>query len=153
MIKKGEIDVEPSLIHVSVDAVVREYDFKSFQLIRTKNEIIYKQNGYRMIIKPWLHSIYGQLDFLLSCKDKEEELSEEEKKNLEDLLSASAIILQLPTIAFTEDQFMFETATNTIKYMNRLAEKSMELKEEDEEANEQFKEAVLAAEDAKNSVK
>ena len=153
---KGQLSVEPAIVFVSADSVVKEYDFEHFKLIRTKNEIIYKSNGYKLIVKPWLSSLYGQLDMLLNYKEKESVLTEEEKLLYTDLFNASMLILQIPLVAFTDDEFMFEMATSYIKYLNAMAEKSVELKEEtseDAEKNKKFDEAVILAEKFKEESK
>lgn len=149
---KGQLGVDPAIVFVSANSVIKEYDFEHFKLIRTKNEIIYKSNGYKIIIKPWLKTLYGQLDALLNYRDKFDTLTEEEKKIYEDLFNVSMIILQIPLLAFTDDSFTFELATSYIKHLNGLAEKELELKEETAEdirKNHEFEEAAILAEKLK----
>ena len=150
---KAEMGVEPTLLFVPMSYVEKEYDFNSFKLIRTKNEIIYSSNGYRLVIKPWVKTLYGQLDFLLRYKDKYDNLTEEEKKTYDDIFNCSIIILQIPLLAFSDDSFSFELGTMYLKHINELAEKSTAtLKEEDEEKNEEFRQAETLAEEVSKSV-
>lgn len=146
---KGQLSIEPEIISVSVDSILKEYEFEHFRLIRTKNEIIYNSNGYKIIVKPWVSSLYGHLDALLNYKDKLDTLKEKEKTIYEDLFNASMIILQIPLLAFTDDNFMFDLAMLYIKHLNGLAEESLKLKEETQEdisKNKEFKDASILSE-------
>lgn len=159
---KGQIDIEPTLIHIPVDSIERdesgdklEFDFGHFKITRTKKGIVLSFNGYKIIVSPWINSLYGQLDMFLRYKKEYEGLSEEEKSNYDCLLNATMTIMMFPMTCFSDDNFWIDAATEITRRQNDLFEKLLKspLPDEDDTANENFRSEVLFAESLKSDLK
>ena len=125
--------------------VVKIYDFKFFRVIRTKKEFVYHQNGYYLIVKPWMQTLYGQLDAVCAYED---EVKDEDKMEMYDSFKNTTLaVLGMPTMAFSDPDFFFDIAIRYMTFLNKKVEESLsEVQDEDESANEQFKEETLMAE-------
>lgn len=158
---KGQLDIEPTYIHIPVSDVCKdedgnntEIDFKYFTLIKTKKNIILSVNGYKVIVSPWIKSLYQQLDFLIEYHYRYESLADEEKANYDALLSGTMTILMFPINCFFDDDWI-EVATDLTRKQNDMFEKYLDnpLQEEDDEANEQFRADIELAEQLKKQGK
>ena len=142
---KGQLDIDPTLLHIPMSDVVKIYDFKFFRVIRTKKEFVYHQNGYYLIVKPWMQTLYGQLDAVCAYED---EVKDEDKMEMYDSFKNTTLaVLGMPTMAFSDPDFFFDIAIRYMTFLNKKVEESLsEVQDEDESANEQFKEETLMAE-------
>lgn len=155
---KSQLDIEPTIVHIPVSSIDKKengenkvYDFGHFNWIKTKSEIIVSILGYKQIIKPYTNTLYGQMLYLMTMIDKKDELSEEEVNNLDLLVNATMTILLAPSTCFSKDSYWIDLATYITKLQNDMYEELMEtpLSEEDEEANEKFRQEIEMAEDIK----
>lgn len=151
---KGQLSIEPTLVHIPLVNVIKEYDFEHFKIIKTLNGIVFKMTGYEQIIRPTCLTLYGQLDYLLGLKDRYDTLTLEEKDIYDTLFQATATILMNPAICFTDDDYWIDIVTFITKRQNELFEKllSTPLQPEDAEKDDKFMEEVKDLEDFKESV-
>lgn len=151
---KGQLSIEPTLVHIPLVNVIKEYDFEHFKIIKTLNGIVFKMTGYEQIIRPTCRTLYGQLDYLLGLKDRYDTLTLEEKDIYDTLFQATATILMNPAICFTDDDYWIDIVTFITKRQNELFEKllSTPLQPEDAERDDRFMEEVKDLEDFKESV-
>lgn len=151
---KGQLSIEPTLVHIPLVNVIKEYDFEHFKIIKTLNGIVFKMTGYEQIIRPTCRTLYGQLDYLLGLKDRYDTLTLEEKDIYDTLFQATATILMNPAICFTDDDYWIDIVTFITKRQNELFEKllSTPLQPEDSERDDKFMEEVKDLEDFKESV-
>lgn len=151
---KGQLSIEPTLVHIPLVNVIKEYDFEHFKIIKTLNGIVFKMTGYEQIIRPTCRTLYGQLDYLLGLKDRYDTLTLEEKDIYDTLFQATATILMNPAICFTDDDYWFDVVTYITKRQNELFEKLLDtpLEPEDAEKDDKFMEEVKDLEDFKESV-
>lgn len=151
---KGQLSIEPTLVHIPLVNVIKEYDFEHFKIIKTLNGIVFKMTGYEQIIRPTCRTLYGQLDYLLGLKDRYDTLTLEEKDIYDTLFQATATILMNPAICFTDDDYWIDIVTFITKRQNELFEKllSTPLQLEDAEKDDKFMEEVKDLEDFKESV-
>lgn len=151
---KGQLSIEPTLVHIPLVNVIKEYDFEHFKIIKTLNGIVFKMTGYEQIIRPTCRTLYGQLDYLLGLKDRYDTLTLEEKDIYDTLFQATATILMNPAICFTDDDYWIDIVTFITKRQNELFEKllSTPLQPEDAERDDKFMEEVKDLEDFKESV-
>lgn len=153
---KGQSMIEPTEVHVETKDVIKDYDFNSYHFIRCKQCIIFRTGGFKVVVTPFMKSLYGHLTVLLDYKDKYETLNEEEVKVYDMLLSMAVTVLELPLITFNSDEFMTDVCTYIVQKENELFDKLLNepLREETEtdyEANAKFEEDVKFAEELKNS--
>lgn len=147
-------EVEPAEVYVPLSDVEKEYAFGSFSIVRTKKEIIYKSNGYRVIVKPWVNRLYQILSFLCDCKDKGESISVDDKMMYEVLLPIAVTFLSLPLNGFSEDEYTANVYKTIVSEMNSMCERLLNkpLQEDDEVANNEFKERIEMLESLKKEV-
>lgn len=105
---KSQLDIEPTEVHVETKDVIKEYYFGAYRFTRTKNEIIFSTNGFKVIIKPWVASLYNVISYMLDLKDNESNITEEEKHVIEVLPTRLASILFFPTTVFLDDKYMMD---------------------------------------------
>lgn len=119
---KEQLDVEPTEIYVPTKDVIKEYVFGNYRLIRTKNEIIFSANGYKVIVKPWQFTLYGNMNYMLDLEDRKGELEEEEKGILKTLENILPFMLFFPAMAFIKANF----TADVYKYIIERSAKMME---------------------------
>lgn len=158
---KAQLDIEPTYIHIPTKSVMKdeagndiEYNFGHFTLIKTKTCIIVGMNGYKILVFPWIYTLYCHLDALIIFKSQYEGFSEQEKSNYDALLNATMVILLNPTTCFSEDDYWIQQATYLTKMQNELYTRLLKtpLQEEDVVANEQFRQEVEMMEDLKSEL-
>lgn len=151
---KGQLSIEPTLIHIPINRIIKEYDFEHFKIITSLDGIIFQMAGYTQVVRPLYRSLYGHLDFLLGLKDKYDTLSTEEKDMYDTFLQATATIMMQPSICFTDDDYWRDVVTYIARRQNELFEKLLEapLQPEDAEKDDKFMEEVSSLEELKESV-
>lgn len=146
---KGQLGIEPTLYHVEVNDIIREKDFESYKIIQTKNEAIFKTyGGYSVIVNPRMNVLYGFLNEVLNLEDNKEELSGEHKANLDGINQILQFIMLIPTYAFSSDDYMFKFASFAKDILQESLEEAInaELPNDDEQANQEYKESIEFAE-------
>lgn len=151
---KEQLCVEPTLIHVPCSEIQKELDFESFKLYETKSGIIVSANGFRMYIRPWLHSLYEHLKSLIELKENYDFLNEQEKENYDLLFSGTFSIILNPLICFTDDEYWIDLTTYITKKQVELFQSKLDapLQEETPIEDEEFRKNILAAERFKQDV-
>lgn len=151
---KGQLSIEPTLVHIPLDNVIAEYDFEHFKIIKTLNGYVFKMTGYEQIIRPTCRTLYGQIDFLMETKDKYDTLSLKQKDMYDTFFQATTTILMNPAICFTDDDYWFDVVTYITKRQNELFEKLLDtpFQPEDAERDDKFMEEVAELEDFKDAI-
>lgn len=138
---KGQIDVEPTRIHIPEKGVVKEYDNDSLRFVRCRGCIIFQEKGgYSVIVQPRMTALFEHLSVLLDMKDRYERLSDEEKKSYDMMYSATVYLLEIPMFAASDDEMFFGIASDVIKRLNDFTDKQLdkELQEETPKENAEF---------------
>lgn len=150
---KGQIETKPTRIHITDDSVKDEIKQNNFYLAKTNKEIIFHlYGGYTVIVDEPIDmsgtiaapadedtpiaahgfkTLFDTLDFYFQMKEKYDDLTQEEKENVDTLILATSHLLQLPTYAFYEDEFAIDIATRGVTQLRHLYEKYMEKIEEE----------------------
>lgn len=155
---KGQIDVEPTLVHVPLSDVDRELDGETFTMAVLKNgdAVYHVRGGYTLIADgSRMFALAQTIKDYVDSKDLLGELTEEEREMYELDMSASTYILNLPMYAFTDQDFKYDIATMCIKWLRESYEKALEepLQEENKELDDAFEDAAIALEDIKDGLK
>lgn len=152
---KGQYDIEPTLVHVPIESVIKEYDFGHFKFIRTHKYIIFHIAGMDMVIPPMMQTLYGHIDWLLNQKDNLSSLNEQDKELYDTVFEATMTVLLNPTICFMKDDYWFDIATYVASKQNSLFESLLneDLKPEGPVADEEFNINVEFAEQLKKEAK
>lgn len=141
---KSQLDVEPTEVHIETKDVIKEYNFGAYRFTRTKNEIIFSTNGFKVIIKPWVASLYNVASYVLDLKDNENDLSDEEKNVLEVFPTRLASILFFPTTVFLDDEYMMDCFKFITERSAEMVDKIMkkQAEAENEAESNSFVEAI-----------
>lgn len=155
---KGQIDVEPTLVHVPLADVDRELDGETFKMAVLKNgdAVYHVRGGYTLIADgSRMFALAQTIKDYVDSKDLLGELTDEEREMYELDMSASTYILNLPMYAFTDQDFKYDIATMCIKWLRESYDKALEepLQEEDKELDDSFEDAAIALEDIKDGLK
>lgn len=152
---KGQYDVEPTLVHVPINSIIKTYDYGHFKLYRTDKGIVFYMAGMYQLIPPMMQTLYGQLDFMLDQKDKYVSLSDEEKDIYDTVFGATMAVLMNPTICFSNEDYWIDLATYITSKQNELFEKllNQDLQPEDAAADAEFNEKVEFVEKLKEDAK
>jgi hypothetical protein len=151
---KGQIDVEPTLIHLPSDDIVQKMESDTFRIAILKSgEVVYHlKGGMDIVVQPKAHSLYEFLTGIVSIQDELEKLSDEERNLILQDVTASTYVLNIPFIAFGDLDFKYKLANDVIDYLVSLQDKyvdNAELQDETPDKNNLFEEAVMALEELK----
>lgn len=152
---KGQYDVEPTLVHVPIESIIKTYDYGHFKLYRTDKGIVFHMADMYQLISPMTQALYGQLDWLLDQKDNLLLLNEEQKEIYDALFGATMAILMAPGIAFSNEEYYIDIATYITSKQNELFEKllNQDLQPEDAVADAEFNDRVEFVEKIKEDAK
>lgn len=138
---KGQIDVEPTRIHIEEKVVVKEYDNDAVRFVRCKDCIIFQaKGGLSVVVRPTMTALFEHLTVLLDMKDRYEELDEEGKKSYELLCSATVWMLEVPIFATCSDEMFFGVVNDVLARFNKFTETELnkDLQEETPKENAEF---------------
>lgn len=144
---KGQIDHEPTLVHIPQNSVASKFESDTFTMAVTDDgTAIYKvYGGYTIVVDGVnlaLRSAIAQYaDFDAFAAD----LSEEEQEILKTDIEASAHVLNIPMIAFADVKFKYKLAKDVIKYLVKLQNKHIdkaELQPADVKKDAAFREGI-----------
>lgn len=137
---KGQLDVEPTRIHIEEKDVIKEYDFGSTTYTKYKGGIIFHaKSGMDIVIRPGLHSLYEHINVMLEMKDNYEKLNEDMKKAYENIYTATSWLLTSPIYATIDDNMFFGIATDILKHFDEyIKSKEKVLQEETPIENAEF---------------
>lgn len=153
---KGQLDIEPTLIHLPSEEVVDKLESDTFRLALCKSgEVVYHlKGGMDIVVQPRAESLYNHLVETINMQDAIKELDEEQQQIIENDIIASTYVLNIPFMAFGDLEFKYKLANVVIDYLVELQEKMLEnaeLQEETPMENTLFEEATMALEEMKNS--
>lgn len=149
---KGQLDIEPTLIHLPVDDVVKKMESETFRIALLKSgEVVYHlKGGMDIVVQPKANSLYTFLSNMIELQEELDNFTEEERKLLLDDITASTYVLNIPFIAFGDLDFKYKLAEVVVNYLVSLQDEylnDVELQDETPDKNSIFEEAVMAFEE------
>ena len=147
---KGQMDIEPTLIHLPVSEIVDKIEGETYRICLCKSgEAVYHmKGGMDIVVQPSANSLYNYLTDVIEVQSLDV-LNEEEKNLFMQDVVASSYVLNIPFIAFSDLDLKYKLANLIIDYLAELQKRAFEdvvLQEETPVENEQFKNATLALE-------
>lgn len=130
----------PSVIDIPNDSIQETYSFGAFTLIRAKTCIIFKSTGFRIVVRPYLRTLYGQLDFIMNKKKDYDagNLDKEEMDLFDGYVSVTTMLLSLPLDVFSNDKYLFDVAKyikeRRSQYYEERMNKGLEFEADEETA-------------------
>ena len=153
---KGQLDHEPTLVHLPIDKIADSFEGDTFSmnLMKDGTAVYHVKGGMDIVVKPNLSSLNQTIASFIESSHKFDELSDEDKEAFETELQASCYVMNVPMIAFSDIDFMFDTASGVIKFLSETFEEEMgkPLQDETPEENEQFRSATMAIENLKSEM-
>ena len=152
---KGQLGVEAIACGFTQDEVVETLEEDTYRIIVGQNASAYQvKGGYTIVAKNNL-GLADLLNHLVVDKKEADNLLGEDKDIYETYLSALTYTLSIPMLAATDQEFMFNMATETIKYLQGQMEKikEVELQDETPKENMEFEAATMAIETLKKELK
>lgn len=149
---KGQLDIEPTLIHLPVDDVVKKMESETFRiaLLKSGEAVYHLKGGMDIVVQPKANSLYTFLSNMIELQEELDNFTEEERKLLLDDITASTYVLNIPFIAFGDLDFKYKLAEVVVNYLVSLQDEylnDVELQDETPDKNSIFEEAVMAFEE------
>lgn len=155
---KGQLGIEPTLVHIPVDDVVKTLKGETFEMSLTKHgDAIYHVYGGYTIVADGnrMRSLANAIADYVVNQELVEELDEKEREVYDLDLSASAYVLNIPMLAFGDPNLKYDLATMIVAYLRKTYDEALAqpLQEETRAEDAKFEEAAIALDKLKNDVK
>lgn len=155
---KGQLGIEPTLVHIPLNDVVKTLKGKTFEMSLTKHgdAIYHVYGGYTIIADgnrmPALAQTIGSY---VTHQELVNELDEKEQELYVLDLSATTHVLNIPMLAFGDQDLKYDLATIMIKWLRESYAKAlgMPLQEETREQDVAFEKAAVALDEINNQTK
>lgn len=155
---KGQIDHEPTLVHIPLSDIDDKLEGETFAIYSLKSgDVAYHlKGGYTLIASNRFLSLNDALrGYVANQHIIDTELNSEDKELYENDLWASTYLLNLPTIAFSDLEFKYKIVNRIIEYLDELQKKLLvdaELQDETPNENKEFEDATMALETLKSEI-
>ena len=155
---KGQIDHEPTIVHIPLSDVDDKLEGETFAIYSLKSgDVAYHlKGGYTLIASNRFFSLNDALrGYVANQHIIDTELNAEDKELYENDLWASTYLLNLPTIAFGDLEFKYKIVNRIIEYLEELQNKLLvdaELQDETPKENKEFEDATMALENLKSEI-
>lgn len=149
---------EATLVHIPMDNVSKTFKGDTFELCYTKQgEAVYRTfGGYTIICSSLFNALNATIENAIDYLNGEiqEELTDEQKQLIEDDITATTWMLNLPLHACSDLEFKYDLTSKFIEFITKLQEKSNtdEPQEETYEQDAQFKDAMIGMENVKEII-
>lgn len=149
---------EATLVHIPMDNVSKTFKGDTFELCYTKQgEAVYRTfGGYTIICSSMFNALNATIENAIDYLNGEiqEELTDEQKQLMEDDITATSWVLNLPLHACSDLEFKYDLTSKFIEFISKLKEKSQtdEPQEETYEQDAQFKDAMIGMENVKEII-
>lgn len=154
---KGQIEHEPTLVHIAEASIVDRFDGAHFEMCVTKDgTAVYRtRGGYTIVADYGLSSLNKTISNFITLAKNEVKLSDDEMEAVLLDLDANAHVLNIPMLAFSDMDFKFELAKMVINFLRDTYDKAMNatLQDETPEENKIFKDGITAINDTVNDLK
>jgi hypothetical protein len=149
---------EATLVHIPMDNVSKTFKGDTFELCYTKQgEAVYRTfGGYTIICSSLFNALNATIENAIDYLNGEiqEELTDEQKQLVEDDITATTWMLNLPLHACSDLEFKYDLTNKFIEFISKLNEKKNtdEPQEETYEEDAQFKDAMIGMENVKEII-
>lgn len=149
---------EATLVHIPMDNVSKTFKGDAFELCYTKQgEAVYRTfGGYTIICSSLFNALNATIENAIDYLNGEiqEGLTDEQKQLIEDDITATSWVLNLPLHACSDLEFKYDLTNKFIEFISKLNEKKNtdEPQEETYEQDAQFKDAMIGMENVKEII-
>lgn len=153
---KGQLDHEPTLVHIPISDVTESIDSGPYEASITKDgtAIYHTKGGYTVIADYRMAGLNYGIRGLITGVTDVDSLTEEEREAVDLDLSASAYVISIPAIAFSDPEFKLDMATAVVKYLNKTYDEAINapLQEDDMKLNKEFEDAITGSIDVSDAM-
>lgn len=145
---KGQLEHEPTLVHITEASVIDRFDGAHFEMCITKDgTAVYRtRGGYTIVADYGLSSLNKTISNFIALSKNEVKLSDDEMEAVLLDLDANAHVLNIPMLAFSDLDFKFELAKMVVNFLRDTYDKALNatLQDETPEENKIFKDGITA---------
>jgi hypothetical protein len=154
---KGQLEHQPTLVHIAEDDIVSRFDGAHFEMCTTKDgTAVYRtRGGYTIVADYGLTSLNQAIRDFITLSKNEVKLSESEMEAVLLDLDANAHVLNIPMLAFSDLSFKFDLAKMVVSFLRDTYEKAIDapLQDETPVENKVFRDGVMAIKDTVSELK
>lgn len=155
---KGQLGIEPTIVHIPTADVVKSLKGETFEMSVTKkgDAIYHVYGGYTLIADgARMRSLAGTIADYVANQDLVRDLDENERELYDLDMSATAYVLNIPMMAFSDQDLKFDLASKMVEWLRKTYEDAMSkpLQEETPELDATFEDAAKAIEEIKTETK
>lgn len=159
---KGQMMIDPTLVHIPLSDVIDSIDGETFSLSKTKQGVVYHQkNGFNLFIplNGMTNGLFEMINWLVDNKEKIETEEQDVKDFYKYTMLDVAYTFQMIFGMWTNDKELFDFRAESInKYIEIMTKKLNEIAngeahEEDHAENAEFEKTLYALDTLKEEVK
>jgi hypothetical protein len=149
---------EATLVHIPMDNISKTFEGDTFELCYTKQgEAVYRTfGGYTIICSSMFNALNSTISAMIDYLngDIKEEFTDEHKQFIENDITATSWVLNLPLHACSDLEFKYDLTNRFMEYISKLQEEANtdEPQEETYEEDAQFKDAMIGMENVKEII-
>lgn len=152
---KGQLDHEPTLVHVALDDIQKEFKGNTYEMRITKDgqAIYHVYGGYTIVVNPRMIGLHEELCRFMSLDDNIGQYTDEEKETILMDREVSAWVLTAPMYAFSDIDLKYKIATDVVEWLNTKTQDMLnaELPDGDTENDSEFEDAVKSVDSFKTA--
>lgn len=143
---KGQLDHEPTVVHVALSDIDRELKGDTFEMLITKTgqAVYHVYGGYTIVADPRMVGLHETIRGFIDADEHADEYTDEEKENILMDKDVSAWVLSAPMYAFSDIDLKYKIATDIVEWMNASMNDILEtdLQEDNMEENIKFEQSL-----------
>lgn len=151
---KGQLDHEPTLVHVPISGIDRSIKGNTFEMHITKDgqAVYHAYGGYTIVVDPRMSGLHSTIREFIDFDDNGVEYTDEEKEMILADRDVTAWVLSAPMYAFSNIDLKYKIATDIVEWINSFASDLLDanLPEDDVAKNIEFEQSVREVEELKN---
>lgn len=152
---KGQLSVEP--LEFNVGKKISEWGNDKFSFVETDRGVLYKERNNFAIFSSTNYSMYSAIKEIIEELNSEDfkNKSKEDKETFFVAIHAIVHCLGVPKLVFFDAAFMYDMATNVVKYIESLQEQAQEqdVQAETTVEDKAYEDHILAMEDISTALK
>lgn len=156
---KGQLDHEPTIVHVPVEKIERTVKGETFEIHKMKDgTVVYHvYGGYTVVVDSRMNTLNNAILDYMELIESANDMTGEEKVNAELSISAFGYIMSCPIFAFVNAEFTFDMASKIVQFLREtsnelLNEELLDETNADIEMNNRFKDATIALDELKSDI-
>lgn len=153
---KGQLDVEPTIVHIEEKDVVQSFDGGNFTMsITNRGDAVYHvKGGYTLVADYRMVGLSKTIAGYVLDQDVFDTLNDDEKELVSLDMSATTLVLNAPIYAFSSEDLKYDLATMLVKFLREEYDKYIEnpLQDENVALDLDFEEKEILAEEFKDAI-